>query len=285
MNFVEKRITKNSHSGAMFKILHQAEGPDVLIKTFFSDIERSKKNINKQKCQEKITYNKNHIQAAPVLSESENLNTYIVKMAYIEGITAEKFLIRGSRDISLKLKSNLDVYLEKSLDDSYNEEICSSIFINKAAAVIESTTCQHLKSELIKCNIELLKYCNKNYRFPIGNCHGDLTLSNMIISNDGTINLIDYLETFFESPLQDVVKIMQDFHYGWSFRYESPAANLTAKIFCMHSTPSLFTGLKLKYKNQIKILFILTLMRIAPYVNDEITKIWLLKSLRRELIV
>ena len=194
-------------------------------------------------------------------------------------------MIRGSREISKKLKSNLDIYLEKSLNDSYNKEICSSIFINKAAAVIESTNCQQLKSELIKCNIELLKYCNKNYRFPIGNCHGDLTLSNMIISNDGAVNLIDYLETFFESPLQDVVKIMQDFNYGWSFRYETPAANLTAKIFCMHSTPSLFEGLKMKYKNQIKILLILTLMRIAPYANDKSTKAWLLKALRRELIV
>ena len=84
MNLVEKRITKNSNSGAIFKIERQADGPNVLVKTFFSDIERSKKNIKKQKHQEKIRCDKNYIQAAPVLFESEDLNTYVVKMAYID---------------------------------------------------------------------------------------------------------------------------------------------------------------------------------------------------------
>jgi len=49
--------------------------------------------------------------------------------------------------------------------------------------------------------IEELIYAN-NRKIPIGFCHGDLTLSNVIISDK--IYLIDLHDPFMESPIQDV---------------------------------------------------------------------------------
>jgi len=47
-------------------------------------------------------------------------------------------------------------------------------------------------------------------------CHGDLTFSNIIVGTDQKLCLIDFLDTFYESPLQDMVKIRQDTLYNWT---------------------------------------------------------------------
>ncbi|MBL1209495.1 phosphotransferase [Geminocystis sp. GBBB08] len=48
-----------------------------------------------------------------------------------------------------------------------------------------------------------------------GYCHGDLTFSNMLFSN-GKIYLIDFLDSFIESPVIDLVKLRQDSKFFWS---------------------------------------------------------------------
>lgn len=50
---------------------------------------------------------------------------------------------------------------------------------------------------------------------PVGLCHGDLTFSN-ILFNGNNYYLIDFLDSFIESPLLDIVKIRQDSAYMWS---------------------------------------------------------------------
>jgi thiamine kinase-like enzyme len=57
---------------------------------------------------------------------------------------------------------------------------------------------------------------------PVGICHGDLTFSNILVSNLGhtsnyqKIILIDFLDSFVETPIQDMVKLRQDTVYYWS---------------------------------------------------------------------
>lgn len=50
---------------------------------------------------------------------------------------------------------------------------------------------------------------------PIGHCHGDLTFSN-ILFNGNNYFLIDFLDSFIESPIIDMVKLRQDSYYRWS---------------------------------------------------------------------
>jgi len=52
-----------------------------------------------------------------------------------------------------------------------------------------------------------------------GRCHGDFTLSNMLFHAD-RVYLIDFLDSFVETPLHDVVKLRQDTHFGWSLMLE-----------------------------------------------------------------
>ena len=109
---------------------------------------------------------------------------------------------------------------------------------------------------------------------PIGPCHGDLTLGNMIfVKNTKTIHLIDFLDTYLESPLLDLAKLEQDLVFGWSCRYENKEVRLRAKIFGAY----IFENLKI-LKPQDERLFnivrLLNTIRILPYCKDAITENW-----------
>lgn len=134
MNEAEKRIIRISNSGASFKVEQHINGQNFLLKTIFSDIPRSHKNIDKQKLQETIHDENYRIQAVPVLLDSSGTDSHVVKMLYIDGVSAEKFLVRGSRSVSKQLKGSISLFLKKAFSKSYEKEICSSLFVEKVSA-------------------------------------------------------------------------------------------------------------------------------------------------------
>ncbi|KAF2668333.1 hypothetical protein BT63DRAFT_440515 [Microthyrium microscopicum] len=51
---------------------------------------------------------------------------------------------------------------------------------------------------------------------PVGFCHGDLTLANMLIDPENReLCVFDFLDSFVESPLQDIAKLLQDVRHQW----------------------------------------------------------------------
>jgi hypothetical protein len=57
---------------------------------------------------------------------------------------------------------------------------------------------------------------NMNIVIPEGFCHGDLTFSNILVDGKSRrIAAFDFLDSFVESPLQDIAKIRQDTSYYW----------------------------------------------------------------------
>ena len=51
---------------------------------------------------------------------------------------------------------------------------------------------------------------------PLSFCHGDFTFSNMLFKENGQIYVFDFLDSFIESPLIDLVKLRQDTKFLWS---------------------------------------------------------------------
>ena len=52
---------------------------------------------------------------------------------------------------------------------------------------------------------------------PISPCHGDLTFSNIMFAlDDNQVGLIDFLDSFIETPLIDLVKLRQDTRFHWT---------------------------------------------------------------------
>lgn len=72
-------------------------------------------------------------------------------------------------------------------------------------------------SEKLKDALFLYLYNKKpKSSLPQSFCHGDFTFSNMLFNENGQIYVFDFLDSFIESPLIDLVKLRQDTKFLWS---------------------------------------------------------------------
>lgn len=112
---------------------------------------------------------------------------------------------------------------------------------------------------------------------PIGTCHGDFTFSN-ILFGDHEIYLLDFLDSFIESPLVDIVKLRQDTRYKWSIMLEGDMpiykSNKLHQIFnYLDKQIEYYCESVLKLNNWYTYLQVFNLIRIAPYLTkpNEVT--------------
>lgn len=109
---------------------------------------------------------------------------------------------------------------------------------------------------------------------PIGFCHGDLTLSNMIFSRK--IILVDFHDPFIETPIQDIVKLLQEVDLRWSLLMYTGDAD-TSKIsiayeYLKHRIYDLTECIAKKRNIPRDIIFVFHLMvlvRLLAYAKNE----------------
>lgn len=104
---------------------------------------------------------------------------------------------------------------------------------------------------------------------PVSKCHGDFTLENLIISN-GNLYLIDFLDSFLESPLVDVAKLLFDLRYFWSKRRLSTNSKSIIKNIHMENVIT-NSEVYIENKQKINSLLILGILRILPYTRSQQT--------------
>ena len=63
------------------------------------------------------------------------------------------------------------------------------------------------------------RLCKKKTRMLLGPCHGDLTFGNMLWDGEGFLWVFDFLDTFLEAPIMDLVKLRQDTLGRWTLRH------------------------------------------------------------------
>ncbi len=107
---------------------------------------------------------------------------------------------------------------------------------------------------------------------PVGRCHGDLTFSN-ILFNGNNYYLIDFLDSFIETPLQDIAKIRQDTAFRWSqLMYTKRYDSVRLSIICNKIDSELDAYFSNKYQwyaEHYKCLQLMNILRILPYSHEE----------------
>ena len=117
--------------------------------------------------------------------------------------------------------SRLNAFIDSEIENSKMTPINKNVVINKYNDVCDKVAKNDFISKDTDIKIILEKSSivfnelDEEINIPVGQCHGDLTFSN-ILFNGNNYYLIDFLDSFLESPLLDLVKIRQDSNYGWS---------------------------------------------------------------------
>ena len=168
-------------------------------------------------------------------------------------------------------------YIQNEINQCEIKKVSSNIFIDKFNSVAKN--CE--KNTLLINNMRvksILKDCenvfNKMPEFiemPIGVCHGDLTFSNILFTSSNYY-FIDYLDSFIETPIQDIVKLRQDTKYFWSTmmykkKYDITRLNMIFKYIDDKINNS-FSNNEYYYRNYDR-LQLMNILRILPYVKEE----------------
>jgi len=178
-----------------------------------------------------------------------NINDNNIIMEYIDGYNFINYLLNNNtKNIFTKLFTSLLDYVQDNINKQKRCDI--EIFHGCVIDKIKLLDIEYkIKNKLIEKTLEI----ETTYT---GVCHGDLTLANTIIYND-KLYLLDFLPVFFETPIQDIIKLRQDTKYLWSLIL-------------------LYGGLDnhpIKVLKKIEELDNILLNRFKPIINSDIYKI------------
>ena len=200
-------------------------------------------------------------------------------MPFINGATGSEIIYLNSiNDVKLAITA-LFSSIEINIAESKLERIHNKTFLDKL-----NTIRPNIGEILYQRSFDYINKSN-HYAIPIGNCHGDLTLSNIIVPRRDTLYLIDFLDSYVESPLQDLAKLKQDMIHQWSFRNDRKVDQLQARIILNHAwNDGLKTYPQLKrFGAAFKCICLLNLLRIMPYAQGGDDVRWIEAAFNREI--
>ncbi|GAM54717.1 hypothetical protein JCM19231_3805 [Vibrio ishigakensis] len=282
MDKLNKKIQAASHSGAKLS-LERSDGRFVVIKRIYDSFDRAEKSLKKQVDFSDIRTGAYKICSIPISSVIRESGYLEFTMPFVDGIGGDVITYKGNKSVADSLRVTLNGYLLDTLARGKEEAISGEKFTHK---LLDIQSKYFGDSPVVLQAIDkALELSKQDFIFPIGYCHGDLTLSNIKVTQDNKLYLFDFLDGFIETPLQDVVKLKQDFDCGWSFRHEKQSLALKGRMFCESAYPDMITTISRLYEKEIELLELVNLLRIAPYIkeSDKVTQDWLDKSLSKNI--
>lgn len=202
-------------------------------------------------------------------------------MEFINGIT----LAESMKSIKIKEIVDLIGLLFRSLpiSDGVINTKSQEIFQNKISAL--SRTC-----DIANPNVAEALAMLRDFDFsgvPQSACCGDLTLENILLGSTD-IYIIDLLDSFYNSWMIDVAKLLQDLELGWSYRNQQTDFNLNLRLAT--AKQALFDNLLAinggkQYLFVIYHILLLNVLRIYPYTKDEKTMDFLDSAVQKVISV
>ena len=233
------------------------------------------KQAEKQREASSVEYR--NIRVPEVFQIIDKGDSATIKMPYVYSKSfVEYFESSGFEQINYFIKA-IEYFIDKEVEASPIIKVANKVFVDKLAEV----RCNTLAKPEMAADVEILSILNRaqgivdgmsDWEIPIGKCHGDLTFSN-ILFNGNNYFLIDFLDSYVETPLQDIVKIRQDTAYLWSqLMYMQSYDEVRLRIICDKMDSEIdayFSQRYTWYKEYYKPLQLMNLLRILPYAHEQ----------------
>ena len=271
-------IKVKGHSGCAIEIV--SEDNNLRIHKWTEDpkyLSRLYKQAKKQIEASKEEYQ--HIRIPHIFNVEKDENHVLMNMEYVYSRNfIEFFESAGFEQIDYFIKA-LILFLEKELKASPVQSVPTSITYEKyldvekkVAENVHLSSDEEIRGMMAKCRVLFEEFDRKKtIKIPVGLCHGDLTFSN-ILFNGNNYYLIDFLDSFIESPLLDIVKIRQDSAHLWSqLMYENPYDKLRLKIVCEKIDKEIdaYGRQYAWYRDYYEIYQLMNLLRVLQYAKEE----------------
>ena len=202
-------------------------------------------------------------------------DSVVLKMPYIYSKSFVSYFEYAGFEQINHLIDALCSFLSYEIHKSPMQKVKASVLQTKFEDVKKNT----LNNPCLKGDKEIeriIKLSSKYFEFaedmelPIGKCHGDLTFSNILFSGNDYY-LIDFLDSFVESPLLDIVKIRQDSAYLWSeLMYSGECDSTRLKIVADKIDTEIYNfASQFDWFRYYKIFQLMNFLRILQYAHEQ----------------
>lgn len=270
------KIEVKGHSGCQIDVV--PDGNNIYVYKSTADpkyLKRLALQAEKQKLADQVEYQ--HIRVPKIFDVEMTDETTIVKMQYIYSKNFIEFFEQAGFEQIDYLIGALENFIEYEIGQSKLEAVPAKIFQSKFTEIKDKIEV----NSLYKSDDVITTILEKSERFfasfntltiPLGLCHGDLTFSN-ILFNGNNYYLIDFLDSFIETPLQDIVKIRQDTSYRWSQlmytkRYDAVRLHIILDKID-REIDTYFNNKYQWYRDYYKVMQLMNMLRILPYAHEE----------------
>jgi tRNA A-37 threonylcarbamoyl transferase component Bud32 len=211
-----------------------------------------------------------------ILEITENGNEAFVKMEFIYSLNFVDYFEKANvADIDVFIQtiidlidteihySQLQVIDNKNIIDKYEnvkEKISQNVYLknkNQIKDILSKTDDIFVRKRIME--------------LPVGLCHGDLTLSN-ILFNGQKLCLIDFLDSFIETPLMDIVKMRQDTCFSWSLLMYTKDYDIPRMRMVLKYIDTKLNDYYLQYpwyRDFYQLFQLLNLLRVIQYAKAE----------------
>ena len=264
----------HGHSGCSITVCRENGSMSILKST--DDVSYADR-LYRQACKQNSFYQQQNgkIYTPKVLEISRNSSSCKIKMEFVYAQNFIEFFEYAGLDQLTTFVTTLLSFLQCEIDRSPQQHIDIHVLRDKYNNIkrqLSSNPAITDNSDIIN-NIKLLdSIFDRDHCIvlPVGVSHGDLTLSNILFTGR-QIYLIDFLDSFIETPLMDIVKLRQDTYYGWSFlMYQRPYDRIRHQIILQYidqQIVSKFQDLPFYYKNY-SLFQLMNFLRVLQYAHE-----------------
>lgn len=213
------KLEVKGHSGCQIDVVREEDGLYLYKSTHDQGyLNRLQQQGYKQQNAGKVEMQ--HIRVPKIIDIQRDVDSVTLKMEYVYSKNfVGYFEYAGFEQISYFIQA-LRLYLAYEIQHSPLQIVGAEVLRQKFVDVCDKIQHNSMLQNDLEVQ-ELMKQASCRFdavaemELPVGVCHGDLTFSN-ILFNGNNYYLIDFLDSFVESPLLDIVKIRQDSSFLWS---------------------------------------------------------------------